>query len=405
MVEIVDYFTQEFKEKRKTIRFVNKIIDGIRFYEYTAQTDKLLSFFDNRFGALYYNKDNFKNDVIFNKSTGSYQLKSTLDLKGLIYSEYGNTCGYNYSFVKVYGANKHLNLFHNKQELINPEVDYKLARYLKYTIGVEFETAMGILPEDICFRDGLIPLRDGSITGNEYSSVILEGNAGLNLLKQEVDTLKAYTFFNKDCSLHIHLGNILLNPKNLYNIYKICVYLQYDLERILPAYTFKSSRYKNTGKDYCKKLPSTLHSFEEFYKYMVGLPYFGSLHQPHPNDTTREHKWNINQRYFFVNFINALCYNTGKTIEFRFLRPTYNFNKIIFWLYIFNAILIAAESDIFPNTLEDLVCEIYPEDIAKDLIKNIIKVALCSQLQTNLDDNIGARTDIEDRIFDTTELL
>ena len=68
-------------------------------------------------------------------------------------------------------------------------------------------------------------------------------------------------------------------------------------------------------------------------------------------------------------------------------------------------ILIAAESGYIPDSLEKLVCEVYPEDVAKDLIKNIVKVALCSDIQTRIDDNIGARTDIEDRIFDTTELL
>ena len=399
-----DYFTNELLDVNRTIRFVNEIVDDIIFYEYTNQIDKLVNIVDRK-GERWYNKDNFEKDIIFDKSNGYYKLKSMLDLRGLVYSEYGSTSGYNYTFNKVYGANKHLRLFKDKQELINPEVDYKLSRYLKYTIGVEFETAMGILPEDICFRDGLIPLRDGSITGNEYSSVILEGNAGLNLLKQEVDTLKSYTFFDKNCSLHIHLGNIPLNTTFLYNIYKICVSLQDYLESILPRYTFRSSCYKNTGKDYCNKLPKNLKSFEELYRYMVGIPYFGDLNQPHPDDVVREHKWNIHQRYFFVNFINALCYKTGKTIEFRFLRPTYNFNKIMFWLYIFNAILIAGESDFIPSNLEHLVCHVYPEDIAKDLMKNIVKVALCSDIQTRIDDNIGARTDIEDRIFDTTELL
>ena len=68
-----------------------------------------------------------------------------------------------------------------------------------------------------------------------------------------------------------------------------------------------------------------------------------NLTQVHPADTGGDRKWNINIRYYWVNFINILFYNKAKTVEFRFLRPTYNFNKIVGWMYIFNAILIYAE--------------------------------------------------------------
>ena len=38
-----------------------------------------------------------------------------------------------------------------------------------------------------------------------------------------------------------------------------------------------------------------------------------------------------------------LCYEGPKTIEFRFLRPTFNFTKVYTWLLVFNAILKTAE--------------------------------------------------------------
>ena len=47
---------------------------------------------------------------------------------------------------------------------------------------------IGYIPQEICYRDGLIPLRDGSISGLEYSTVILKGNKGINLLQQQVET-------------------------------------------------------------------------------------------------------------------------------------------------------------------------------------------------------------------------
>ena len=67
------------------------------------------------------------------------------------------------------------------------------------------------------------------------------------------------------------------------------------------------------------------------YRYFVGRNFYGSFMQAHPQDKERKRKWNVQNRYFWCNFINALCYKVNKTIEFRFLRPTYNFKKILVW--------------------------------------------------------------------------
>lgn len=404
MLKVIDYFTHALDYRENCIRFVNDIVDNIEIYEYTSLDSKLIKVV-NKNAEIFYNKEKFADKVIFNKSIGCYQIATQLTDRDLVYCKYGATSGYFYSFLREYGASKHLNLFSGKQHLINPEIDFKLSHFLKYSIGLEFETATGIIPEETCFRDGLIPLRDGSISGNEYSTVVLNGNYGLNLLKQQIETMKEYTYFDKNCSLHIHLGNINLVPEFIYNVYLICVNLQNQLQSILPALTFNSGAYKNTGKDYCKRLPTGLKSFDQLYRYMVEMPYFGDLCQPHPRDITRERKWNIDKRYYFVNFINALCYKGNKTIEFRFLRPSYNFNKIIFWIYIFNAILLNAENNVVPNSLEELVANVYPTDIAKDLLVNIVKVGICSDLQRNVGDSIGERVDIENHIFNTSELI
>ena len=47
---------------------------------------------------------------------------------------------------------------------------------LPYTFGIEFETAGGFLPQHRLYELGLIPLRDGSITGIEFATVVLKGN-------------------------------------------------------------------------------------------------------------------------------------------------------------------------------------------------------------------------------------
>ena len=400
---VLDYFTEQYVIVDDCIRFINNVVDEILVYDYTVDTSQLLRIRTVN-GVEFYNKNVFKDSFIFDQRSGYYILKDTLQPKELIRCKYNLNTYYNYDFPKTYEARENFYVFKDKQYLVNPEVNFKLSNYLPYTFGLEFETAIGTIPEDICFRDGLIPLRDGSITGNEYSTVVLQGNYGLNLLKQQLDTLKNTTCFDKNCALHIHIGGFKLDPKVIWNIYNTCLYLQTQLTAILPENTFRTSEYKNTGKDYCKLLP-TFTSFDTFYKGMVSYPYFGDLFQPHPKDKERLRKWNIDKRYFWVNFINALCYNSGKTIEFRFLRTTYNLNKIVFWLYIFNAIIWLAEQDICASTLNDLIIKAYPSDISELLSNNIIKVGICTTIQQRLNDKIGERTDIEDFVFNTNELI
>jgi hypothetical protein len=388
----IDYYTGETINPSDAIRFVVDIVDNILIFAYTIEQDRLFSAVSNDNESYWYNKERFQKDVIYDRHLCQNRIISNLNPRDYIYCIYDAQSKYIYSFTKEYGANTHLSLFNNKQKLISSTQNFKLASYLKYTFGLEFETAAGTLPEELCFRDGLIPLRDGSIAGNEYSTIVLKGNEGLNLLKQQVDTLRSFTYFDKECSLHIHLGGFELKPEVIYNVYKICYSIQDQLEAMLPPYTFKTSQYKNTHKDYCNKLPKNLSNFEAFYKYMVGFNYFGDLTQPHPADIDRQRKWNIVRRYYFVNFINALCYTGGKTIEFRFLRPTYNFNKIIFWLYIFNAILICAEENKCFTDIYEIIDNVYPKDLANDLKKNCIKTRICSEIQTKLGDYIGSRT-------------
>lgn len=249
-----------------------------------------------------------------------------------------------YQFPKHYEAVESFHLFKDAQTVLE-DVEYPLSKHLGYTFGLEFETSMGYIPQEKCFRDGLIPLRDGSITGIEYSSVVLEGNRGLNLLKQELNTLKEYTKFNKECALHIHMGGFPVNPTAIYALYSLWYAVERELlnKHLIPELSFYTSMYKANHKDYCNMLSDEVTSFEELFKMITGKKYLGSLVQPHPADVRKAAKWNIKARYSGLNLVNMLCYKGPKTVEFRFLRPSFNFRKITLWLYILNAVLKYAE--------------------------------------------------------------
>lgn len=111
--------------------------------------------------------------------------------------------------------------------------------------------------------------------------------------------------------------------------------------------------------------------------------------------------------YYWCNFINILCYNVNKTIEFRFLRPTYNFKKIILWLYIFNGILEYSEKYYTQNepvSLNVIINTCYPKSIAKELKNGLIRLRALKVNQSNNGDRIGSGVWMEDDMFNNLNI-
>lgn len=404
-MQVFDEVNKCWIDKLESIKIVIDYIHGEIIYGYTKSTEGLVKMFirlDDGDHIFYTNLDAYKSKLLFSKLHGMYFPPSCMSPYNARKEQYIKGCGeFPYIIEKHYEAIENFSIFKNKQSIKDNETHYLLSDYLKYTFGIEFETSQGYIPENLCFRDGLIPLRDGSINAPEYSTIILNGNKGISLLHQQIETLKEYTNFNKDCSLHMHFGNYPIDPNALFNLYLVCKNLQYELESILPKLTFYSSEYKDNGKNYCKKLP-TYDNFEMMYEKLVGRNFFGNLYQAHPNDIEHKRKWNISTRYYFVNFINALCYNSNKTIEFRFLRPTYNFKKIILWIYIFNAILEYSEKYFSKKeeiTLHTILCKCYPKKLRDELLIGIERIKYASINQQYNGDYIGAEVWIEDELF------
>lgn len=372
--------------------------------------------------AFILNNEELRKDIFFSNLSCTYMLRTNMPKKDYVREAFTMGQGkFPYSFDRKYEAIESFNIFENRQKILNPK-QYPLGEFLRYSFGLEFETSMGYIPEDICIRDGLIPLRDGSISGLEYSTVVLEGNGGISLLEQQLSTLKKYTTFNKECSLHIHLGGFPLEKSAIFRLYSICKGLEGEIMQYVPELTFNTAQYKASGKDYCKLLPS-FSSFDDLYHGLVGRRFFGDLTQPHPADPDRHHKWNIHTRYFWLNLMNMVCYDVNKTVEFRLLRPTYNFSKITLWLYIMNAILRYAEMGSEPEPtvvssgdpifdalnrirvptgrrLMDIIKAVYPEDIAEELSVGLMKLKVLNDNQRRGGDRIGAFTELEDRLFD-----
>jgi hypothetical protein len=341
--------------------------------------------------------EKLKDHIGFNYSSGHYVLGKDINTDVITFggNPYNLDNGiYNMKFME--------HLFRNKQKCDNL-INFKYIDELPYTFGLEFETAGGYLPQHRLYELGLIPLRDGSITGLEFSTVVLQNNTGLNLLKQQINELKEHTVFDKDCSLHIHFGNFKLDGNvllNINNIFNSCGLLYY-----VPSLSFETHQYKtNKEKNYCE-FNTKYKTFQDLYKELVGRSFYGDFKQPHPKDLTGTRKWNIKSRYKAINFINALCYNGPKTVEYRFLRPTDNFDKILGWLFIFGGIIKYAEQNsenIFYRQSIDIISvlkNVYSSELADILCKFLQMSYSVVITQNRLGDRFGMRVDVDDCII------
>jgi hypothetical protein len=331
--------------------------------------------------------------IYFNRARGNYSVEEP---DNEIVFAHG---GFPYSFERFYSTRYLEEQFQAKNK-IKEKIMYNYINELPYTFGLEFETAAGYIPEEELYRVGLIPLRDGSITGLEYSTIVLGGNNGLNALREQIEVLKEYTIFDKECSLHIHFGSFNLTPEVLLRLNNL--FAGSDIDSYAVQYAFRTSQYKANGKDYCvKNRPFT--SFDKLYSSLVGRPYYGSLFQPHPNDTSGDRKWNIPTRYKALNLINAICYDNAKTAEFRFLRPTYNFNKILVWIFVLGAYIKYAE-DLKQRAIKNIslfriIQTVYSVELANLLTRALNLQREVVQTQNLVRDFCGMRVDIEDQIL------
>lgn len=397
-------------------------------FDYIKMSPNVLSVFVEECGQSF--PANPKKEIIdclvFSNRYGNYIIKNQYDDDELF--NHIKTLGnnrYPYSITREYEAVKHLSKFKDSVTIDYSNIinDSDYASWIKYSFGIEFETSMGFIPEEKCFSSGLVPLRDGSISGTEYSTIVLGKGCkySLDLLQQQLSLLKKYSVFNKECALHIHMGGFPVDEKAIFILH----FVEYLLERsnyngIIPRYSFHTSKYKKNCKDYCRKI-DLFHSFDTLYEYFACQKYYGDLTQPHPNDVSKEHKWQISTRYYGLNLINMLCYNGPKTVEFRFLRPTFNYRKIRLWIMIFNAILLYTEElfKIYKNssysriisglsdiqseiTLINIIRNIYGDDpkIEFQLLNDMKILKEIVRLQEINNDYCGQSVDIENMILE-----
>lgn len=241
---------------------------------------------------------------------------------------------------------------YNKLEF-NNDLDFsnfdKILNGLSF--GLEFETAIGTIPNRKLDTCGLIPLRDGSIPGIEYVTVPLEGVKGLNTLSEATKVLKKYTEFNDACSLHLHIGNIPRTKEFILAFFLLTLEFQdkfFDYFPIYKKHNFNVKR-KNYSKPYdlnkfLREFDAKIDSSNIDKNFNVLYAYLSNYNEGfydigcnldnvdnHPQDRNDNQKWNITNRYHFHNLI-PIIFGNKSTIEFRIHTSTFDFDKILAFL-------------------------------------------------------------------------
>lgn len=232
-----------------------------------------------------------------------------------------------------------------------------------HSIGVEVETSSGSYPEDDILSDGILPLKDGSISSHEYASVIIKDKFfdWMNVLFTK---MARYTRTNEQCSLHYHIGTINYGkslPKFTVALWELYCRLQEEIEDFIPPYKREISYLANKPKgpkDHCKRLPmlgirnlktdkDVQLAFEKILIFMNEgeIPKYDNENGVYIYRRANNPKWEQNSRYHTVNLLTFL-FEKKHTIEFRVHSGTVNKYKALYWLMICLSIIKYAEDNI-----------------------------------------------------------
>lgn len=305
-------------------------------------------------------KEYFIEDI----STGLWIQKSTLGANSIRrcgeIRQTTNATQYAYNIEENYTFHSLCELYRIAPIKITDQVQ-RWAKFLgETTWGIEYETSKGNIPQRLCNKLGLQQCRDGSLHGGiEFVTVPMHGAKGLAAIKETGAVLNKYTDINMDCSMHIHLGNINTSRPAIIAYYKLFMMIQEEFYEMFPYYKTDPSGVK--PKNYCKKLDkigirrlrsSASHVYKPYIdKHYDSIFRFLACGMPSHHLFNRanrrlhlQHKWNIKSRYRGLNLLN-MFFSKRNTVEFRTHEGTIHPQKVMNFLFICNAIIKYAETN------------------------------------------------------------
>ena len=255
-----------------------------------------------------------------------------------------------------------------------------------YTFGVEIETSAGYVFSDVwSLKCDVKCVRDGSISAQEYVTLPLTGDNGMNSLQDIFFRISKFCKIDQDCGLHIHIGNMIFNKLNIIALYKICLSIENEIFNIMP--------YHRRDNDTCKRLKhfDELVLNDDKYdkikkEYVVRKIYDFLFYQYHGEKFTddRHNKNHIHEkgikcgydhktmRYCWLNLQHAmmLCKTSNPyvkslgTVEFRIHEGTLNYEMARNWILVCMGIIKYSENNASSIVLYNKMPNL--EEILKD---------------------------------------
>jgi len=260
--------------------------------------------------------------------------------------------------------------------------------------GAEIETSNGFINERLCYRNGIIPLRDGSLRHDgiepfEFTTIPLTGAKGLHTMIDIMDVMNKYTEIGDRCAFHLHIGGYEPSKEFIVALHRVMLRIQDEMYSMFPSNYKFTSQNGFKSKDYCAPIKNIRilkgntvdQNFEILYNYYSGgngsFRGFGASN--HPKDRDNRQKWQIDERYTLCNCIPLIWGGSG-TCEFRQHVPTLSITKMLNWLYICNAIMayvqknktdIANWGDLRACNLDTILSSVYSTECAQTLSKYV----------------------------------
>jgi hypothetical protein len=360
----------DFEEKTYCFKTPQHVLGVIGFNKITGnfetgffKVDKSLNIFGPN-GIFYSEEEMNKAGLYWDYLTGRFSDKKVEMNAATIRSMFdGGYKKINYmSFPKdVYNAaempTKEIDIIKNQWLEKNGKKSVFDKYFFDYTLGAEIETSAGMIPENLLFRYGLLPLKDGSIANHEYTTTIIK-DFPFFLLSKIFEATNKYTVANQYCSLHYHIGGAPRTKEFVVAFWSLYYRLQGTLDTLMSPYkrdlNFLANKIVGNGnnrgaKDHCKPIPCFYDplkiNVEETFDNIINFLNDGEMprviNEKNLNFQHRReggHKWDFESRYYSVNLLPFL-FERKQTIEFRLHVGTTNFDKSFAWLMICIALI------------------------------------------------------------------
>ena len=238
------------------------------------------------------------------------------------------------------------------------------------TYGIELETSKAVSESMISVFS---EVHDGSITGKEYVSPILQGDEGLQKIREFCyNAVKAKAEVDNACGYHVHIGSGHLNFQQIKNVWWLYKYFEPVFYAMLPK-----SRSKQAGSGSCWCAPiNDMFTFKQIEncennRDLMRLYYnFRHNDEERMQDHAKGNRY-ANQRYRSIN-LHSHWYRG--TIEFRGHSGTLDSRKTINWLKLHLLVV-----DLATNTPFDKLKKDFPTNKNRDqraqLLVNAVKVS------------------------------